>query len=114
LSSRAKENHSFANRSLQSRDLGCLNREGHDFSRAEQSQEEDAALATEGSEAKFAAIGIHISRFVTSHGFALKVNTDFSYFDLIILCGITARPVTSMQLGSLFSDGARDLARTGC
>jgi lipoyl(octanoyl) transferase len=51
---------------------------------------------TEG-EAKLAAIGIHISRFVTSHGFALNVNPDLSYFDLIVPCGITSKPVTSMQ-----------------
>jgi lipoyl(octanoyl) transferase len=54
------------------------------------------------AQAKVAAIGVHISRAVTSHGFALNVNTDLSYFDLIIPCGIPSRPVTSM---------ARELAR---
>lgn len=47
-------------------------------------------------EAKIAALGVHISRSVTSHGFALNVNIDLDYFNLIIPCGITAKPVTSM------------------
>lgn len=47
------------------------------------------------SEGKVAAIGVHIARWVTTHGFALNVNTDLSYFNLIIAC--EGEPVTSMQ-----------------
>ncbi len=46
-------------------------------------------------EGKIAAIGIHIKRWVTTHGFALNVNTDLSYYDSIIAC--EGEPVTSMD-----------------
>ena len=47
------------------------------------------------SRGKVAAIGVHIARWVTTHGFALNVNSDLSYFDLIVAC--EGEPVTSMK-----------------
>lgn len=46
---------------------------------------------------KLAAMGVHVARWVTSHGFAFNVNTDLSYFDWIVPCGLHGKGVTSLE-----------------
>ncbi len=54
-------------------------------------------------DAKIAAIGVHLSRWVSTHGWALNVTTDLRYFDYIVPCGL-AKPVTSMERLGVIAD----------
>jgi lipoyl(octanoyl) transferase len=57
--------------------------------------------------AKIGAIGVHVSRGVTSHGFAVNVNTNLDYFKLIVPCGIADKPVTSVERELSIVDASR-------
>lgn len=63
-----------------------------------ESERDESATGVWAGGAKIAAIGIRVSSgWITSHGFALNANTDLSYFDAIVPCGLHGRPVTSVS-----------------
>ncbi|MFZ0411425.1 MAG: lipoyl(octanoyl) transferase LipB [Candidatus Acidiferrales bacterium] len=57
----------------------------------------NAEAAAARNEEKLAALGVHLSRWVTSHGFAYNASTDLRYFDLIVPCGLTGKRATSLE-----------------
>ncbi|NBX25708.1 MAG: lipoyl(octanoyl) transferase LipB [Planctomycetes bacterium] len=66
-------------------------------------------VGDQGPDRKIAAMGVRVSRWATLHGLALNVDPDLRMFDLIVPCGLTGRPVTSLrrELGHAAPDLAR-------
>jgi lipoyl(octanoyl) transferase len=58
---------------------------------------EDSSARAADKEAKIGALGVHLSRWVSSHGFAYNVSTDLRFYDLIVPCGIVGKGVTSLE-----------------
>jgi lipoyl(octanoyl) transferase len=74
-----------------------LNRTLAEYGVAARPGEEQAFIGVWAGEAKFASIGVHLSRWITTHGFALNVSTDLSYFTGIIPCGLQQVSMTSIE-----------------
>jgi lipoyl(octanoyl) transferase len=68
-----------------------------DFGVAAQRRDEQAFVGVWVGEEKIAALGVHLSRWVTTHGFALNVTTDLSYYTGIVPCGLSGIGVTSIE-----------------